>query len=298
MASHPLTRWLTFGANLAVLLGIVLLIAELNQNHDLMRAQTRHELAMGIVDLLQTPAENPQLADVLFRAGAGEPLTPTEFLQYELRTNALFRYWEDVHYQYREGLYDEGEFVRQRAAWGAYMENSQRSRVYWCRVRSLYSPEYATEMDALLPEPCQPGAFPMSVNKLQEFANGYTAAWNSGQPEKVAQFFAQDGTLSVNGAANVGRDAITRVADGFMAAFPDMELLNDRLEILPAAVRYHWTFIGTNTGPGGAGQAVHFSGFEEWTFDESGLVAISVGQFDEDEYRHQLEHGVDGLVSE
>jgi nuclear transport factor 2 (NTF2) superfamily protein len=134
----------------------------------------------------------------------------------------------------------------------------------------------------------------MSVTKLQEFANGYTAAWNSGRPENVAVFFAEDATLSVNGAANVGRDAITQVAQGFMTAFPDMELLNDKLEILPASVRYHWTFIGTNTGPGGTGQAVRFSGFEEWTFNESGLVAISRGQFDEDEYGYQLEHGVEG----
>jgi uncharacterized protein (TIGR02246 family) len=133
----------------------------------------------------------------------------------------------------------------------------------------------------------------MSDQKLQEFANGYTAAWNSGQPEQVASFFAPDGTLSVNGAASTGREAITAVAAGFMTAFPDLELLNDRVEILPNAVRYHWTFIGTNTGPGGTGQAVRFSGFEEWTFDESGLVAISLGQFDADEYRRQLEHGVE-----
>lgn len=293
MDSHLLPRWLTLGANLAVLLGIVLLIFELNQNRDLMRAQTRHELSMGIVDLLQTPAENEQLADVLFRALAGEPLTPTEFFQFQLRTNALFRYWEDVHYQYREGLYDEGEFERQRGAWGATMKNALRTRDYWCRVRALYSPEYAAEMNALLPEPCQPGAFPMSVTDLQKFAKGYTAAWNSGQPENVAAFFAEDGSLSVNGAANVGRNAITRVAQGFMTAFPDMELLNDKLEILPSSVRYHWTFIGTNTGPGGTGQAVHFSGFEEWAFNESGLVAISQGQFNEGEYQHQLEHGLE-----
>jgi hypothetical protein len=293
MDSHLLPRWLTVGANLAVLAGIVLLIIELDQNRELMRAQTRHELSMGIVDLLQTPAENAQLADVLFRARAGEPLTPTEFYQFQLRTNALFRYWEDVHYQYREGLYDEIEFARQRAAWAASMNNAQLTRDYWCRGRSRYSPEYVAEMDALLPEPCKAGAFPMSVTRLQEFATAYTAAWNSGQPGKVSEFFADNATLFVNGAANAGRDAITQVAVGFMTAFPDMELLNDRLEILPAVVRYHWTFAGTNTGPGGTGNAVRFSGFEEWTFNDSGLVSISRGQFDEADYRYQLEHGTE-----
>ena len=125
---------------------------ELDQNRDMMRAQIRHELAMGIVDLLQVPATNEQLADVLLRGISGEELTPTEAFQYELRTNALFRYWEDVHYQYRVGLYDDVEFARQRDAWGESLTQSRRSVEYWCRVRGLYSPEYALEMNSLLPD--------------------------------------------------------------------------------------------------------------------------------------------------
>lgn len=150
MKSDRLTRWITIGANLGVMIGLLLLIAELAQNRDMMRAQIRHELAMGIVNLLQTPANNDQLADVLFRGISGEELTPTELFQFELRTNALFRYWEDVHYQYRAGLYDDSEFERQRDAWRASLARSQLSVGYWCRVRLLYSPEFAKEMDSML----------------------------------------------------------------------------------------------------------------------------------------------------
>ena len=50
MDSHWLTRWLTLGANIAVLIGIVLVIVELTQNREMMRAQTRHDMAIGIVD--------------------------------------------------------------------------------------------------------------------------------------------------------------------------------------------------------------------------------------------------------
>jgi len=49
------------------------------------------------------------------RAGRGEQLTGDEQFQFRLRSNALFRYWEDVHYQYRLGLYDEEEYSRQKA---------------------------------------------------------------------------------------------------------------------------------------------------------------------------------------
>jgi hypothetical protein len=153
--SNWLARWLTLGANLGVLVGIILLIVELDQNREMMRAQTRHELAMGIVDLLQVPASNEQLADVLYRAHSGGELNPKELYQFQLRTNALFRYWEDVHYQYRVGLYDEIEFAKQRDAWKASFTNSSRSQDYWCQVRSLYSPEFMSEMDSLLNDsPC------------------------------------------------------------------------------------------------------------------------------------------------
>jgi len=153
--SDRLNRWLTLGANLGVLVGIILLVVELNQNREMMRAQTRNELAMGIVDLLQTLAANEQLANVLFRANSGAEITPRELFQFELRTNALFRYWEDVHYQYRVGLYDEIEFDRQRDAWKKSFDMSTRQADYWCRVRLLYSPEFMAEMDKLLTDnPC------------------------------------------------------------------------------------------------------------------------------------------------
>lgn len=151
MEPDRLTRWLTIGANLGVLVGLILLVFELAQNRDMMRAQVRHELAMGIVDLLQTPADNEQLANVLYRGISGETLTATEMFQFEMRTNALFRYWENVHYQYRVGLYDDIEFSRQRDAWRASMRQSQLAIDYWCRVRTLYSPDFANEMNALIP---------------------------------------------------------------------------------------------------------------------------------------------------
>lgn len=150
MDSDRVNRWLTLAANIGVMVGIVLLIIELDQNRDMMRAQIRHELAVGIVDLLQTPANNEQLSDILFRAKSGEELTPREAFQFELRTNALFRYWEDVHYQYRVGLYDEIEFAKQRDAWKASLAGSLLAVNYWCKVRSLYSPEFSSEMDSLI----------------------------------------------------------------------------------------------------------------------------------------------------
>ncbi|HKQ59364.1 MAG TPA: DUF1810 family protein [Candidatus Eisenbacteria bacterium] len=128
---------------------------------------------------------------------------------------------------------------------------------------------------------------------LDEFAKRYTAAWCSQKPESVAAFFAENGSLAVNDAPPaVGRAAITEVARGFMTAFPDMVVLLDRLVRGPEAVEYHWTLVGTNSGPGGTGKKVRISGYEAWRIDAQGLVAESQGHFDAAEYQRQLEQGV------
>jgi uncharacterized protein (TIGR02246 family) len=129
--------------------------------------------------------------------------------------------------------------------------------------------------------------------QVLDFAKRYTAAWCSRNPPSVAGFFAPNGSLSVNGAPAVGRRAITEVAQGFMTAFPDMQLLMDNVLIQGDRAVYHWTFIGTNTGPGGTGQRVRFSGFEEWKFGEDGLIAESQGHFDSAAYQSQLQRGLE-----
>ena len=126
---------------------------------------------------------------------------------------------------------------------------------------------------------------------LRDFAARYTAAWCGQNAASVADFFAPNGSLSVNGAPAVGRAAITEVAQGFMTAFPDMQLLMDDILIQGDRANYHWTFVGTNTGPGGTGHRVRFSGFEEWTFAADGLIAASQGHFDAADYQRQLQRG-------
>ena len=150
----------------------------------------------------------------------------------------------------------------------------------------------AAAMSLGLLSACEPEKNPLSANMKKNIAADYTAAWNSQDPTRVAEFFAEDGTLFVNGAPSVGREAIAELAGGFMTAFPDMKLSMDALEIHAEKVIYHWSFVGTNTGPGGTGNPVRFSGYEEWTLGKDGLITTSQGHFDDQDYREQLEQGM------
>jgi len=140
---------------------------------------------------------------------------------------------------------------------------------------------------------CTPGEKPMDAVKLRRFATDYTAAWCSQQAARVAAFFATNGSLKINeGNPSIGRTAITAAAQEFMTTFPDLVVTMDELNLDGGKVIYRWTLTGTNTGPGGTGQAVRISGYEEWTIGPGGLIAESTGHFDEAEYQRQLKAGV------
>jgi SnoaL-like polyketide cyclase len=130
------------------------------------------------------------------------------------------------------------------------------------------------------------------MDRLREFAERYTAAWCSGDPASVADHYAPDGSLTINdGEPSVGRAAIAEAARSFMTAFPDMQVLMDELVVGEDGSEYHWTLVGTNNGPGGTGNRVRISGFEEWTIGDDGLIAASLGHFDQAEYDRQLAEG-------
>ncbi|MBS1805227.1 MAG: nuclear transport factor 2 family protein [Acidobacteria bacterium] len=125
--------------------------------------------------------------------------------------------------------------------------------------------------------------------ELRDFAERYTAAWCSQDPDKVAAFFSPNGSLAINGGPpSLGRAAISQAAKSFMLAFPDLCVGMDRLAQAGERIEYHWTLTGTNTGPGGTGRTVRTIGYESWSIGADGLIDESVGSFDADDYERQI----------
>lgn len=133
----------------------------------------------------------------------------------------------------------------------------------------------------------------MDQEKLQDFAARYTAAWCSHDANATAAFFAENGSIAVNGGEPaVGRAEIAQLVQGFYDAFPDTVVIMDAVRGAGDNAVYLWTYEGTNTGPGGTGNRVRFNGWEAWTFSDDGLIARSIGTFDAEEYERQLAAGV------
>ena len=122
--------------------------------------------------------------------------------------------------------------------------------------------------------------------RIEELARGYTEAWCSRDPARVAAHYVPGGTIAINGGDAAG---IEEVAQGFVAAFPDIQVFMDDLVLRDdGTVEYRWTFTGTSAE---TGKSVRVPGFEEWTIAPDGLIAESRGHFDQDEYDRQLREG-------
>jgi nuclear transport factor 2 (NTF2) superfamily protein len=121
---------------------------------------------------------------------------------------------------------------------------------------------------------------------IDELARSYTEAWCSRDAARVAPPHTRGGEIAIHG----GEPApIEEVAAGFIAAFPDIEVLMDELiRRDDDVIEFRWTFTGTSSE---TGQWVRIPGVEEWTIADDGLIASSLGHYDQAEYDRQLREG-------
>ena len=130
----------------------------------------------------------------------------------------------------------------------------------------------------------------LTREQLEDLATRYAAAWSGGDPDALAAFYAEGGSLKVNdGEPSVGREAISATAASFMEAFPDMVVVMESVSGEGARATFHWHWTGSNTGPGGTGRSVDLRGYEEWTLSPEGLIEQSLGHYDAAEYERQLD---------
>lgn len=122
---------------------------------------------------------------------------------------------------------------------------------------------------------------------FEKMTEAYTAAWNSGNPEAVADHYAPGKGITINRGENqFGRAAMIAMAGGFMASFPDLKLTRDFVRFAGDHAIYGWTLEGHHFE---TGNFVKASGWEEWELDEDCRVTNSLGWFDALDYARQVE---------
>ena len=120
--SEKTSDWLRVGANIGVLVGIFMVLVEIDQNNDLARAQFHHERteAWGNLKLELADSEFLLAAWEKFR-GAGGPRDPAamdaldDIERARVTQYLMHRYsdYDNLFYQYKEGYLDE-EYYQHR----------------------------------------------------------------------------------------------------------------------------------------------------------------------------------------
>lgn len=152
MKLSKLNEWLTLGANLGVLAGIIFLAVELQQNTQMMKSQTRDAMTQKTIDWRYTLASNRELTEAWADSEGimSNPEYDANFFALSSLYDARFRIWENEWYQYRQGLFDESEFSARLFYWGRVLQRRPDLALYWEVQRGNYSGSFAEQIDQVL----------------------------------------------------------------------------------------------------------------------------------------------------
>jgi len=136
----------------AIIASLIFVGVQINQNHEMMRAQIRNDIATTLSERLwnMSQSERPDLFD---NEASLELLTDNEKLRVGLWMSASFRMYENMYYQYKMGLFDEKEFEVETVAWKSVF-NSPRAKASFCRNPYAFSVDFRNYVFSIMETPC------------------------------------------------------------------------------------------------------------------------------------------------
>lgn len=152
MTAERWNMWLSLGANIGVLIGIVFLGLEIQQNTEMMRTQinqSRAELAMIEAQSLYDSEHVPAL---LTKVRSGEQLSAVELERYTHLFRAFHRNWDNQLRQFREGYLEDNIPRSIRSGVRAELAGIAVATELWERTKLIYSDDYIEFVDTVLAE--------------------------------------------------------------------------------------------------------------------------------------------------
>ncbi len=107
MNSEKVTSWLTLGANIGVIVGLILLIVEIRQNTDMMRAQINQSRTEAAQSEQQAIFNSDYMPAILVKRDAREMLSAEEMRRYVAFLRGFNRNMDNQLWQHNEGLLGE-----------------------------------------------------------------------------------------------------------------------------------------------------------------------------------------------
>ena len=143
MKVQLLNNWLTFAANVGVIIGIVVLVVEINQNTRVAEVEAYQTLIGQVMDINNQSINNPDLRALLAKQLSGnEPNSGDERVLATIFLANNIRHGDMAYYQYERGLIDK---ERLDSILGVMYNNitmSKHAMSVWDSLSPNFTPEY------------------------------------------------------------------------------------------------------------------------------------------------------------
>lgn len=170
MDSKKVNRWLTLGANIGVLVGIIILAIEIQQNSDHLALQLEFQATQKIFEN-NRDLQNPGRALIF-----GKAITQPEELTFEEGLVAtsivinLLNEWEDRYFIHQAGLIGQIDWKRHIKENIDWTLGNQFALECYKSNRSAFEPEFVEYVDSLLASVAKNGTYDWWTNLQSSFS--------------------------------------------------------------------------------------------------------------------------------
>jgi len=142
MNAEKVNRWLTLGANIGVVIGLLLLIVEIGQNTEMMRAQINQSRTDTALSAQQAAYNSDYIPTLVAKHDSGEPFSDEEMVRYSSYFRAGNRNQDNNLWQYNQGFLGENIPRSIRGFARGFIGGSEIGITTWDRTKYSYTDEY------------------------------------------------------------------------------------------------------------------------------------------------------------
>ena len=149
MRTERVSGWLSLGANIGVIIGLVLLAYEVNQSTTVAIGAVSQGLTEQSLDFFSLKIDCDAVAKATYKQHLGEELDNYEKFQLGQHQYFNFRVFENAFLQYRRGLYDDSEWEKYQRIIADIFQTNPIARDIWDRTEDQWTAEFFAEVNAI-----------------------------------------------------------------------------------------------------------------------------------------------------
>ncbi len=142
MNADSVNKWLTLSANIGVVIGLILLIVEIGQNTEMMRAQINQSRTDTAISEQQAVFNSDYIPALIAKRDRGEPFSEEEMSRYESYFRSGNRNQDNNLWQYNQGFLGENIPRSIRDFARAVIGGSEIGIATWDSQKYTYTDEY------------------------------------------------------------------------------------------------------------------------------------------------------------